>query len=251
MLPALAAAAPSIFSGLSSLAGGFSADRALSRAAGQARAATQQGVDTLNQGIDASNQAFSPFIGAGTETLGQYQTGVANSGNIGIPEASQDFSFDVFKDPSAQWALEQQQAAANMGALAGGRFSSGTMKNLQGNALNNAKTTYSDAFNRYLQDSNMKFGQKQTIYQDQNQQEQQKLDRQSGLVDMGLNATGTNQQIGAGYRGQINSDYMDLGGMLAGIQGAKAGNMRNMFSGLGDALSTGVGGLNSIFSGLA
>lgn len=248
MLPALAAAAPSIFSGLSSLAGGFSADRALNRAAGQARAATQQGVDTLNQGIDASNQAFSPFIGAGTEALDQYQTGVANSGNIGIPEASKDFAFDVWKDPSAQWALEQQQAATNMGALAGGRFSSGTMKNLQGNALNNAKTTYSDAFNRYLQDSNMKFGQKQTIYQDQNQQEQQKLDRQSGLVDMGLNATGTNQQIGAGYRGGINANYQNLADTLGNIGVQKAGNMRTMFSGLGGSFSGGLSnGLNSIF----
>ena len=248
MLPFAAAAAPSIFSGLSSLAGGLSADRAMSRAAGQARAATQQGVDTLNQGIEASNQAFSPFVQAGTEALGQYQTGVENSGNIGIPEASKDFSFDVWKDPSAQWALEQQQAATNMGALAGGRFSSGTMKNLQGNALNNAKTTYNDAFSRYLQDSNMKFGQGQTIYQDKNQQEQQKLDRQAGLVDMGLNATGTNQQLGAGYRSGINADYLNLADTLGNIGMQKAGNMRNMFSGLGGAVSGGLSsGLNAIY----
>lgn len=247
MLPFAAAAAPSIFSGLSSLAGGMSANRMMNRAAGQARAATQQGVDVLNQGIDASNQAFSPFVQAGTETLGQYQTGVENSGNIGIPEASQDFSFDVWKDPSAQWALEQQQAATTMGALASGRFSSGTMKTLQGNALNNAKTTYNDAFSKYLQDTNQKFDQGQTIYEDRNQQEKQKLDRQAGLVDMGLNATGTNQQLGAGYRSGINADYQSLADALGNIGMQKAGNMRNMFSGLGGAVSGGLtNGLNSI-----
>lgn len=229
------------------IASGIVANNYLNKARGDLRDQTQHGIDTLTQGREGANTAYSPYTQAGASAIPKYSDAIDASGNIGVPQQSAAFDFNAWKNPQADYVRDNALAAMNAGSVASGRFSSGTVKNMQTTAGNIANGVYNDAYNNYLKGSDQSFGQQQTQYQDRNQQEQQKINNLGNLSGVGLNATNSNQQLVQGYNKDINTDYTNLGTNLAKLNTAKGENWQNTISNTAGQLPSLFGGLSNLF----
>jgi hypothetical protein len=122
------------------------------------------------------------------------------------------FNFqDYMNDPGYQFQLEQGQQGINQAAAARGNFfAPATMQGLGQFQQGLAATSYQDAFNRYLQQTQGLFGQKMGG-------QQQLYNQLAGIYGTGAGAAGqmagmqfgTGQQIG-GLQTQLGSDLSNL-----------------------------------------
>lgn len=228
-----------IASGVGSLAGGLITSGMLDDGKREANRIAGQGVDYLKNLNAQQRQDFRPFMEAGKGAIGSFQNLLAGGNPATMPQASGAFDFDTFKDPSAQFGIDQSNAAINASAIASGSVGGGLGRALNANSQNMAQKAYQNAFDRYLAQNQQDFGQGQQIFQNQTGNYQTQLGGYQNLMGTGLQAAGTTGGISAGIGSGVNQNYMQQGQTAAEMARQRA-----------DAIAGGISGATSGISSL-
>ena len=203
------------------------------------------GIDYLKQGNEQQQANFQPYLQAGQQGLGNYQNMLARGNQSQLPTQSGAFNFDKWRDPSAQFAMDQSNKAINASAIAKGAVGGGLGKALQANSANLAGQQYQNAFQRYLSQNQQDFGQQQQNYQNQTDAWKTQLSGYGNLAQQGQQAAGTSGQLGLGYGQGVMGGYQTWGNQLLGNYKDRAGVMGSTLQGAGRDAA----GLANIFGG--
>src|SRR6185369_16647868 len=180
--------------------GGILNRRAVNNATRRLNAGGMQAIDTINGGANTARnslaaiykrqqQTLNTFIDAGSVGLKNLVAGSGDGGEYNTPFNND--TFDLYKDPSFQFRLEQGQKALEAGANASGkRFTGATMKSLSDYNQNAASQEWQNAFGRYQTDTTNRFN------------------RQMGLAGIGQNAA--NKAVDAGGTYGTNLANLDV-----------------------------------------
>lgn len=123
----------------------------------QIQQGSAQAANTLGTTYQNAQNTLKPFQEAGAGSLGTLSEGVKPGGDFNNPFNAN--TFDLYKDPSFQFRLEQGQRAINRAAGAGlNRFSGATLKSLSNYNQGAASQEYQNAFNRHQTDTQGRFG---------------------------------------------------------------------------------------------
>lgn len=225
---------------IGNLAGGIIGSNSAKRAAREQARAMQEAVN-FQKGVYADAQGnLNPYIDSGKQNLTTYQNKLDNQVQPTLGYTQEDFNFNKFSDPGAQFQAQQAAQAQQASALAKGTMGGGFAKALQTNQNNLANTAYSSAYDRWLKNSQLRYGQASDQYTRDSTFQNQNLDRYGNLATQGLQA------------GQA---------LMGGGQNA-ASNLANLYSGIGSANAAGAlgsgnawqsaltGGMESMASGL-
>lgn len=169
---------PAVAQGIGSIVGGILGNRAAKNAAGQIVDAQGRVIDLTKEAVDQGQQSitgakqdistgtvgandvlgrsaadqvslYSPYVGAGTESLNSLRQLAGSGGPL-----DQTFSFnptDLDKDPGYAFALKQgKDAIERASATKGGLFSGATLKGLVGYSENFGEQYFNDAYQRAL-----------------------------------------------------------------------------------------------------
>lgn len=180
-------------------------------AAGSEQAGAAREALGLQQSIyndQKANQA--PWMQAGTTALGGMQN----------PDFQRDFTMaDFQKDPGYDFRMQQGQQALERSASAQGALQSGAqLKALTQYGQDFASNEYQNAYNRFNNDRNQRFG------------------RLSTIAGMGQNATNALGMAGMNYANQGGQDIMGAGNAMAAAH-----------LGVGQAWANGVNGVNHAY----
>jgi len=227
----------SVVAGAGGLVGGLLANSMMGDAAAAANKQYSQGRNYLTDSNNQQRADFQPYMQAGTNALGQYQNTLAAGSGAVNPTQSQDFNFDTFKSPAAQYRIDQANAGINASALAKGNVGGGLAKALASNSQNMASEEYANAFNQYLQKNQQDFGQQQQLWNNANQNWQTQLGGYQNLMGQGLNATSTTGSLANNYANAYNNNLMNQAQMNYGAAADRAGAL--------------TGGLNAFTSGIS
>jgi hypothetical protein len=116
-------------------------------------AAANNAANLQQQQFEQTQKNQAPFIQAGQNAVGTIQSDLNNQTGFATP-----FSFQA--DPGYQFNLTQGENAINSSSAAqGGVLNGGTLKALSQYASGLADTTYSSAYNRYLEGSQNSYNQ--------------------------------------------------------------------------------------------
>lgn len=199
----------SVVAGAGNLVGGLVQSAAMEQGRQQGNKMFGQGRNYLTDSNNQQRADFQPYMQAGTNALGQYQNTLAAGSGAVNPTQSQDFNFDTFKSPAAQYRIDQANAGINASALAKGNVGGGLAKALASNSQNMASEEYSNAYNRYLQQNQQDFGQQQQLWNNANQNWQTQLGGYQSLMGQGLNATSTTGSLANNYANAYNNNLMN------------------------------------------
>lgn len=228
-----------IASGVGSLAGGLFTSGMLGAGDRKARRIAGQGVDYL-QGLNEQQRGdFQPYMAAGQDAIGSFQNLLAGGNPATMPTASKAFDFNAFQDPSAQYGIDQSNAAINASAIASGSVGGGLARAIAGNTQSLSQKAYQNAFDRYLKQNEQDFGQGQQLFQNQSQNYQTQLGGYNNLMGSGLQAAGTTGGISANLGAGVNQNYLQQGQTAAEMARQRA-----------DALAGGLSGFTSGISSL-
>lgn len=220
--------------------GGLAASNIMGGGLREANRLSGQGVDYL-KGLNTQQRAdFQPYMQAGQQGLGQYQNLLGQGNQAAMPAASKPFEFDMWKDPSAQYGIDQSNAAINASALASGSVGGGLARAITGNTQSLAQKAYQNAFDRYIKQNEQDFGQGQQLYQNQTQNYLTQLGGYQNLMGQGLNAAGTTGGLSSSFGSGVNQNYMNMAANT--MQNAR--DRADAFSG---GLSGAVSGISSLF----
>lgn len=130
------------------------------RAVGNATNRFSEGADAaakeLTAGKNEAIKTLQPYSDAGLPALSQLKTGTGEGGEFAKP--FDNSTFDLYKDPSYQWRVEQGMKALRAEGNAGGtRYSGATLKRIQELGQQSASQEYQAAFNRYQTDTTNRF----------------------------------------------------------------------------------------------
>lgn len=222
------------------LASGLIGSNSATRAAREQARAMQEAVN-FQKGVYSDAQGnLNPYIDNGQQNLATYQNKLDNQVQPTLGYTQEDFNFNKFSDPGAQYQAQQAAQAQQASALAKGTMGGGFAKALQTNQNNLANTAYSSAYDRWLKNSQLRYGQASDQYTRDSTFQNQNLDRYGNLASQGMQASTA---------------------LMGGGQNA-ASNLANLYSGIGSANAAGVlgsgnawqgalkGGLNSLASGI-
>ena len=199
----------SVVAGAGNLVGGLAQSAAMEQGRQQGNKMFGQGRNYLTDSNNQQRADFQPYMQAGTNALGQYQNTLAAGSGAVNPTQSQDFNFDTFKSPAAQYRIDQANAGINASALAKGNVGGGLAKALASNSQNMASEEYANAFNQYLQKNQQDFGQQQQLWNNANQNWQTQLGGYQNLMGQGLNATSTTGSLANNYANAYNNNLMN------------------------------------------
>ena len=177
--------------------------------ANAANAASAQQMAMYNQNV----QRLSPWVGAGSNALGNLTGLMGSNGANGI--ATSPFTTEQFhQSPGYQWALQQgSQAVANQASAMGGVNSGNTLKALTQYGQGLANQQYQSALQNYQNWQNQ-------IY-----------NMNAGIANTGVNAAGMTAGLGAATANQIGSNLIGAGNARAAGQ---IGSANAWSSGLGN-----------------
>jgi hypothetical protein len=148
--------AAAIVAGVVGVAGSISSGIASSNAAGAQTNAANNAASIQQQQFEQNQTNQAPFIGAGQnalQTIGQDQT---NQTGFATPFNPQTY----IDTPGYQFQQQQGANAINSSAAAtGGVLNGGTLKALDQYTTGLANSTYSTAYNQYLQNANQQYNQ--------------------------------------------------------------------------------------------
>lgn len=225
---------------------------AAKRAARDQARAIQQGID-FQRGVYSDAQGnFNPYIQSGQQNLGTYQNMLDTAQQPTLNYQQQAFDFNKYKDPSAEYAMQQSAKAMEASALAKGATGGGFAKALQQNQNNLANQAYQNAYDRWSKTSAMMYGQAKDQYDRDYAYQQNRLGRYGNLATQGLQAAQGLGSIGSGAAQNMGSLYSGLGSaQAAGTLGASnalssglTGLMGGLASGLGSYYGYGSGMMN-------
>lgn len=238
-LPLAAAAAAGLATGLGSYFGAQKqADAAREAArlqAAAAREALQWNKDVYNQ---ASGQ-YNPYIQVGQVGLTGYQDAIQNFAQPTMDYQQKDFNLSNWKDPGYDYRLAEANRAIEASTAGKGMtLGSGALRALQTRNQDMASQEYQNAYNRYNQDSTMRYGQASDQYDRDYNYGNQNLTNYQNLSTMGQNAIAGLGNIGVGQSTDISDLYGNIGATAAtaaNAQGqANAAGWSNLGTGLGD-----------------
>lgn len=228
-----------IASGIGSGVGGILAGNILSSGARKANRIAGQGVDYLKELNTQQRGDFQPYMAAGQDAIGSFQNLLAGGNPATMPTASKPFDFNAWQDPSAQYGIDQSNAAINASAIASGSVGGGLARAIAGNTQSLAQKAYQNAFDRYLKQNEQDFGQGQQIFQNQTGNYQTQLGGYQNLMGTGLQAAGTTGGISANLGAGVNQNLMQQAQTAAEASRQRA-----------DALAGGLSGFTSGISSL-
>ncbi len=131
--------------------------------------ANTTGTNAINTNVANAASAQQPYLGLGSDATSAYENALgigANTGQAGYGSLNPDFNtqnFNLYKDPSYQFRLQQgSDALARFNAAQGKYFSGQDLK--QGANYNQqaASQEFQNAYNRYLNNINTRTGQLQS-----------------------------------------------------------------------------------------
>lgn len=197
---------------IAAVGGALISANATSKAASGAQNAARD-ANALQWDMYQQNRADqAPWMTTGGAALGELgtqmglSTGDPNSANFGA--MSRDFGMaDYQADPGYQFRLEQgAKALERAGASRGMTLSGAQMKGLTDYNSGMASQEYGNAYNRFMQNRNTKFGEL------------------SNLAGLGQSSVGQTGQLGANTAGQMGSNITGAANMggAAGLAGANA-----------------------------
>lgn len=241
----LASTGGNLASGLGSIFGGNAQARAAARAAEEAARVQREALE-FQKGVYSTAQGqYDPYITAGTQGLGQFQTAIQDYTQPELGYTQKDFAFDTFSDPGAQYRMsEAQKAIQGSAAAKGGALGSGALKSLQTRSQDMASQEYANAYDRWLKDSQLRYDQASNQYGRDINFANQNISNLGNLATMGSTAIGNLGNLGAGIGSSIQTGAANLGetlagGTLAGGQSNAAGwntlggGLKNLFNDLG------------------
>ena len=148
--------AAAIIGGVASLAGGVVSAVGSSSAADTQANAANQAAQLQQQQYQQTRQDLLPYNQQGQTALSTVGQDQANGTGFAAPFTQSSF----MSDPGYQFQLQQGQNAINSSSAAtGGVLNGGTLKALDQYTTGLANTTYGDAYNRYLANSQQQYNQ--------------------------------------------------------------------------------------------
>jgi hypothetical protein len=168
---------------LAGIGGGLIEANAARQAAGIQAGSADRANQFLGQMYGDAKGYQQPYLGAGTQALGQMQN----------PDFQRDFTMaDYQADPGFEFRMNQgmqtlQRSAAAKGGLMGGQ----TMKALTDYSQGQASNEYQNAYNRFNSDRDRRYG------------------RLGQIAGMGQNAASSLGSMAMGYGGAVGQNYMN------------------------------------------
>ena len=192
------------------------------RASASQQTATDSAIAEQRRQFDLARDDQTPYRAAGTQALGQLQTGLDSN-----PTAA-----EVMSGPGYQFGLQQgQQALDRQAAAAGGRVSGAALKGAAQYATDYATTGYNAEYQR----------------------RQDRLNRLASLAGIGQTATQASAASGANTGNQISSLLTGQGNATGAAQIAQGNIWGNGINQIGAIASKWArqpaGGLNTITNG--
>lgn len=197
------------------LAGGLMGAQAASDAAAAQARANREALEFAQRQFDTTRGNLSPFLETGVQANQRLGDLVAGMQQPGFDYQQKPFEFDEYKDPGAQYAIDQAMQALNASSLAKGGMGGGAIKAMTTQAANLGLGAYQGSFGRWMDTSNML-----------NNQAQQKYGRdlgwQSNVLDRNTQLSGAGQNAAAGLGGFAGANASLGSGLLSNIGGAEA-----------------------------
>jgi hypothetical protein len=226
---------------IGNLAGGWMASNAAKKAAREQADAIREATAFQKEVYGDTKANTNPYIEQGIRASGTYEDKLNNMVQPELNYTQEDFQFDKFADPGAQFQAQQAAQAQQASALAKGQMGGGFAKALQSNQNNLANTAYSSAYDRWLKNSQLKYGQASDQYNRDFQFQGANLDRWGNLSTQGL--TAAQIQSGAGQSAANNMGQLqtELGQSQASGTLGSADAWNKAWSGVGTNILKGAG----------
>lgn len=236
MIPLLAAAAGSKI--LGGLVGGLGQSSLLDRGLSQYKTNTNLGTQTLQQGIQGANQAYSPYTSTGAAGATGQLAAVQGRQQATQPTLNNTSASGVqqWLNPMATWQQNQATNAATAAGVATGATGGGMLRAISADANKRANASWNDAYNQMLQANAQNFGQQQQQYQNQTGYDQSQIENLGALANRGLSAVGGSQGLTQGYLQGINQNYGNLANAALGVKSAQGQLFNNSATDFGNNL---------------
>jgi hypothetical protein len=193
-------------------AGGAGATTAAQTAADAANAQAATATQGVNAATGTANSLLDPYSQAGAQAEGTLQSGLAQGGDFNHAPTMADITIDpgyAFRQQQGELALSRSAAAR------GGAISGSALKDLANYSQGLASTEYSNAFNRYENDTQSRYSRLFGVGQ-----QGQAAATQQGANTIGAAKYGGDTGLQANeYGGSLNSNAAQYAGTL-GYQGA-------------------------------
>lgn len=221
------------------IAGSGAKDAAAAQAAAAERAAALQ-----ERRYQETKASMSPWLQSGERANQRLEGLVSGMQQPGWSYQQPEFEFDKFKDPGAQYIMQQAMQAMSASSLAHGAAGGGAVKAAQTQAADLANAGYTSAFDRYMQKSKMNYGQEADKYARNVGWQNNVLDRNQAMSAQGVGAGQAIGGFGAGAAERAGNYMVGAGDARAlGLMG-NANAMGGIASGLGQGIASGIGYLS-------
>lgn len=245
---AVAAAAAGIPAVASGVANWFGSKYAASEAR-RANRQYQEGLDkafgVMKGQQDTYNKAYDPIISSVPQDYAAYREAVAGYKQPTMNYQQSDFSFDKYNDPGAKYRMAQANAAIQAAGIAKGNMGGAMARDLQTNSQDMASQEYAKAFDRWGDESKMRYSQASDQYSRDADFANNYLMSRQNLATHGLGAMKDWGSTNADYAGSMANLYSQGGAAksntTSGVGNMWAGAIGNMANNAGSAIKTGMG----------
>lgn len=231
----------------SNLLQGIMGAKAADKAASQAAQAQREALALSGRMYDETNQRLAPWVQTGQQANQRLAGLVSGMQQPGFDYQQPGFNFDVYKDPGANNTISEAVKALSASSLAKGGMGGGALKALNEMTQSLAQSiNFAPAWNRYLDESKMRYGQAADKYGRAREFQQGQIGNEMGLANAGREAA-----TGLGNFGQAQGQFG--AGLLSGIgQNQAAGTLganNTLWSGISGAANQLGGMLGNIWGG--
>lgn len=198
--------------GIGSIAGGFTQANAAERAARAQERAAREALDFTKQVYGETKQNVDPFIQAGQRGLTGYESAIQNFVKPDFDYTRKEFDQTTWKDPGYDFRLSEALKAIEASTASKGMsLGSGALKSLQTRSQDMASQEYQNAYDRYLKDEAMKYGQASDAYGRDLGFQQANIGNYGNLSNQGLGAAGTLGGFGQQTSQQVGNQLGNIG----------------------------------------
>lgn len=237
MLPFAAAAAATV---AGQMAASYFGGEAAKDAARIASGAEREGLAFQKQTWDKTQQNIDPYLKAGTRGLSEYERIAGSAAQPEFNFSQPEFSFDVHRDPGADYQMSQATRALNNSSLAKGLTGGGAAKAIMAKNQEMAGTAYQGSWNRFMDKSKYEYTRESDKYKRNLEFQNLGLDRQQDLYKTGATLASGLGQIGNEASRQIGATYGNIGqtqaGGIIGANNAWQQGASNVMNTLGQGL---------------
>lgn len=214
---------------------------AAERAAEEQRQAISQGIASGNKYYGQGVAELQPYNAAGATAASQLPGMISGMQQPGFNYQQQDFNFQGHQDPGAEYALQEAAKALNASSIAHGAMGGGAQKAMATEQNNLAQTNYKSAWDRWLDESNLKNTQANQGYQRNFDWQNNRINQTAGLANMGEKSASTQSMLlGDQARNQF-APYESMGSSSAAGTLGYGNAMGKGLNGTLSALGTGLG----------